>query len=228
MTKIGWIALALPLLTVAPSWKGNALVRDRAMMNDVARLSGLSAQKLTPADAALKLSGSWKLNRELSPGFRAPGGGGGEGRRGGGPAFAVGALVPQRGGGGGRGGDAVAQTTQDLTPEELAGQAALRQLQQVAEAITVSASVDRVTFRDLRGERTYAIDDKTARLDVGGATLMVKSKWDKLTLRQEFSNPTRKLIQTWDVDESGRLVLKARLESMSLNTPDVKAVFDRQ
>ena len=191
---------------------------------------GRSAQKPTVADAAVKLSGTWRLNRELSPRVTAPGGGRGGGPRGGRPSFAVGALVAQRGGGGGggRGGDSSGPTAQDLTPEELAGQAALRQLQQVAEVMSITAAADSVTFIDPRGERTYAISDKTTRLDVGEARLLVKTKWDKLTLRQEFSIPTRKLIQTWDVDANGRLLLKVRLESMTLNTPDVVAVFDRQ
>jgi hypothetical protein len=184
-------------------------------------------QKQTTADAASRLSGTWKLNRELSPRVTAPGGGGRDGRGAGGASFAV--AMFQRGGGGGRGGDmGGGSTQQDLTPAELAGQAALRQMQQIAEVITIGASVDRVTFRDVRGERSYAIDDKAGKLEVGGATLTAKTKWDKLTLRQEFSNPSRKLIQTWDVDESGRLVLKVRLESLTLNTPDVKAIFDRQ
>lgn len=222
MKNMGWIALALPLLTAAPAWKISTTMGATTALADI---SGLAPQKLTSADAAAKLTGTWKLNRELSPKVTAPGGGG----RRGGAAFAIRAPIAQRGGGGGgRGGDAGGSSPQDLTPEELAGQAALRQLQQVAETMTVDASADKVTFKDARGERTYAIDDKTTKLEVSGATLLVRSKWDKLTLRQEFSNPTRKLIQTWDVDESGRLVLKVRLESMTLMTPDVRAVFDRQ
>ena len=39
----------------------------------IALAAPIAAQKTTPADAATRLTGTWKLNRELSPGFRAPG-----------------------------------------------------------------------------------------------------------------------------------------------------------
>ena len=60
------------------------------------------------------------------------------------------------------------------------------------------------------------------------APVNVKSKWDKDVLRQEFSNTQAKLIETWGLDEAGRLVLTAKVESMTLLTPDQKAVFDKQ
>jgi len=85
-----------------------------------------------------------------------------------------------------------------------------------------------VTFTDVRGERTFVINDKASRIDVGGSTVSVKSKWDKNVLKQEFSNTQAKLIQTWGVDDAGRLVLTPKLESMTLVTPERKAVFDRQ
>jgi hypothetical protein len=116
----------------------------------------------------------------------------------------------------------------DLTPEELAGQAAIRQLQQIAPQITIKASADSITFADTRGEQTYAIDGKTTKLDVAGARINVKTKWDKQALRQDFSNTKTNLVRTWELDDSGHLLMKARLESMTLNTVEVKAVFDRQ
>lgn len=182
-----------------------------------------SAQKVSPADLAAKLSGTWVLNRELSPGFRAPG------RRGGGgsPLFATAALVGQRGGRGG-GGAGGASDASDLTPQQLAEQAAMRQLQQITEKIVITASAETVTFADTRGERTYAINDKSTKIEVGGAQVNVKSKWDKNVLKQEFSNTQAKLIETWSLDEAGRLVLTAKVESMTLLTPEQKAVFDRQ
>ena len=67
-----------------------------------------------------------------------------------------------------------------------------------------------------------------SKIDVGGSLVNVKSKWDKNALKQEFSNSQAKLVETWSVDEAGRLVLTAKLESMTLTTPDEKAVFDRQ
>jgi hypothetical protein len=186
---------------------------------------GLSAQKASPADLAAKLSGTWTINRELSPGFAAPAG---RGRRGGGGAlFAVAGIAGQRPGsvpGGGGSGNGPG----DLTPEELAGMEAMRQLQQIAPTITIKATAESVTFADPRGEQTYTINDKNSTIDVAGSKITAKNKWDKATLRQEFSNSKSKLIRTWEVDDSNRLVLKAKLESMSMMSTEVKAVFDRQ
>jgi hypothetical protein len=185
--------------------------------------TGLQAQNVTPADAATRLSGTWKLNRELSPGFRAP-----AGRRGGGavanrfkaaPTFAL-----QRRPGGGD----PPPTASDRTPEELAAMAAMRELQQLADEITINATADRVTFTDARGERSYGTDGKSAKLTVAGTDVSTKTKWDKTALKQEFSTASSKLTQTWDVDADGRLVLIAKVESLRLRTPDQKAVFDKK
>jgi hypothetical protein len=181
----------------------------------------VSAQKRSPSDLAAKLSGTWVLNRELSTGFRPA-----TGRRGGGGSrFASGRLLDQRGGGGAAGG---ATDASDLTPEQRAEQAAMRQLQQITDRITITASPDSITFVDTRGERTFSINDKSTKIDVGGSPINVKSKWDKNLLKQEFSNSQAKLMETWSVDETGHLVLTAKVESMTLQTPEQKAIFDRQ
>ena len=184
----------------------------------------LAAQKLSPADAAARLTGTWTLNRELSPGFKAPGGRpGGPGR--GGALFNVAtpAFAPQRGGGGG-----AATGPSDLSPDELAAQAAMRQLQQLADEITINATAEKVTFIDARGERTYTLDGKNAKITVAGSDVSTKSRWDKTAIRQEFSTTSAKLTQTWDVDNDGRLVLTAKVESLRLRTPEQKAVFDKK
>ena len=191
-------------------------------------------------DPAAKLTGTWVLNRELSSGFAAPG----RGRGRGGAAFrlrssyggqaakaaaprplfamtATASAFAQRGGGGS--GDA-----SDLTPAQRAEQAAMRQLQQIDSRITIKASATEVTFTDTGGEHTFAINDKTATTFVASSPVKVKLKWDKQTLRQEFSNTQAKLVQTWTVDGADRLVMTAKVESMTLVTPERKAVFDRQ
>lgn len=175
-----------------------------------------SAQNL-----AVKLSGTWVFNRELSSGFGAAGRGG----RGPRPAarFATAPGFQGRGGGGSGASDAT-----DLTPEQRAEQAAMRQLQQIDARITIKAAADSITFIDTRGERTYAINDKSSEFSVASSPVKVKSKWDKQVLKQEFSNNQAKLVQTWSVDGSDHLVLTAKLESLKLVTPERKAVFDRQ
>lgn len=178
----------------------------------------VSAQ--TPAETAKKLTGTWVLNRGLSKGFSDPGARpGGPGR--GGALFAVAPAPGQRGGGG------QANAPSDLSPAELADIAAMRQLQQVADVITIEASAEQITFSDARGERRYAIDGKTTRVDMPGE-VSVKSRWDKATLKQEFSTVQSKLTRTWSVDDDGRLVLLAKVESLRLRTPEQRAVFDRR
>ena len=192
---------------------------------------GAVAQKLTPAEAAARLSGTWTINRELTSGFNAAGRRGG---RGGGGNFSLGgtaarfgatASYAQRGGGTG---PSTASDMSDLSPAERAEMAAMRELQQLAEVITIKATAEQIAFEDARGQRIYAIDNKNTKLTVAGSEVNTKSRWDKAVLRQEFSTSSSKLIQTWEVDENGRLVLTAKVESLRLMTPEQKAVFDRK
>jgi len=190
-------------------------------------LVSASGQKATPAEVAEKMSGTWKLNRELSPGLAAParGGTGGPGR--GGAAFMIAGGVPQRGGGGGGGGQ-TPTTAADLPPDVLAAQAAMRDLQQIAETVTIKATVDSITVSDPRGERTYSLDNKSTKLTGGPATIDVKTKWDKTAVRQEFNSPQTRLVRSWEVDDQNHLVIKSKVESLTMNSKEVKAVYDRQ
>src|SRR3954453_14010687 len=126
--------------------------------------TNVQAQKTTAADVANGLSGTWKLNRDLSDSLSAPGRGGGRG----GALFAMASPVAQRGGRGG-GGGASPTSSADLTPEELAAQAAIRQLQAVPEVITIKAAADSVSFSDARGERTFPATGKKITIDIGAA-----------------------------------------------------------
>lgn len=182
--------------------------------------AGARTQKLSPAEAATRLSGTWVLNKELTSGFRAPAGRRGGGR-GGGLRMAMAPVFAQ-------GRQSTASDASDLSPAEVAAMAAMRELQQLAEVITIKATPEQVVFEDARGQRSYGLDGKTVKIMVGTAEVSTKSKWDKAVLKQEFLTAQSKLTQTWDVDENGRLVLVAKLESLRLITPDQKAVFDRK
>ena len=126
-----------------------------------------SGQKATPAEIAEKMSGNWKLNRELSPGLAAParGGTGGPGR--GGAAFMIAGGLPQRGGGGGGGGGQSPSTAADLPPDVLAAQAAMRDLQQIAETVTIKATVDSITVPIRAANALTRLDGKSTKLTVG-------------------------------------------------------------
>ena len=124
-------------------------------------VAGRAVEARQTADVAARLSGTWVLNRDLSTGFGAPGRGRGGPRLG--ARFAATAFAAaQRGGGGGGG----ASDPGDLTPEQRAQQAAMRQLQQIDERITIKAAADAVTFIDVRGERTYVVNDKPSEIFV--------------------------------------------------------------
>src|SRR6266545_4389207 len=155
------------------------------------------AQQATPADVAAKLTGMWKANRELSPSI-------GRGRgRGGAAALAAPRVVLasfQRGGGRGAGADTSA--AQDLTPDQLAGRTAIRQLQQVPETLKIVATPESITFTEARGVTNFPIDNKGMKIDIGEAKVDVKTKWDKASLRQEFNAYQQKLTRTWSVDEN--------------------------
>jgi hypothetical protein len=187
-----------------------------------------ATQKLAPAEAATKLSGTWTLNRELTTGFNA---GRGAGRRGGagrGGNFSMagmGAPLAQRGGGAG---PSTASDASDMTADERAAMTAMRELQTIADVVTIKATPTDIAFEDARGQRSYVLDGKIVRVKVAGTDVSVKSRWDKAIVKQEFSTTSSKLTQTWDVDENGRLVMTAKIESLRLRTPEQKAVFDRK
>jgi hypothetical protein len=72
------------------------------------------------------------------------------------------------------------------------------------------------------------VNGKKVTLDIAGAKVNVKSSWDKNALKQEFSTPKATFRETWEVDQNNRLVLKAKLESMTMVSKELKTVFDRQ
>lgn len=189
---------------------------------------GLHAQSAGPKEIAAKLTGSWKLNAELTPTSAKPGRGGfadGTGR-----AFAA-MVSPQqrggRGGGGREGGDARGEASAPLPATEVAAQTALSILHEVPIELHIEASADAITFRDPRGEWRFTIDGKSSTMEVPGATLRSKSRWDHDQLRQEFSTAQRGLVKTWSIDSNDRLVLVEKIESMTFRSQS-KAVFDRQ
>lgn len=192
-----------------------------------ARSIPLVAQGGTPADVAAKMTGSWKLNASLSPGLATPPA---RGRVGGGRGalFAVAAPGLQRGGRGGGGGGGGNEAGSPVMSEEAAAQAALTTIQQVPSEVTITASGESIEFTEPRGRSVFKIDGKNTPVEVPGGSIKVKSRWDKASLRQEFSSTQRTLKRAWSIDDQGHLVLTQHIESVALTTKDARAVFDRQ
>ena len=192
-----------------------------------AAVTAAATQKLTPAEVAAKMSGTWVLNRELTTGFNAPKGapGRGGGRGGNFNVAGIGAPPAQRGGGAG---PSTASDASDMTADERAAMMAMRELQQVPELVSIKATETDIAFADARGQRSYMLDGKSVKIVAAGTEVSVKSRWDKAIVKQEFSTTSSKLTETWSVDENGRLVMTAKVESLRLRTPEQKAVFDRK
>ncbi len=186
----------------------------------VAAGPSLLAQKVTPASTAAQFTGTWVINRELSPQFAAP-----PSSPAAAPAFAI-APMFQRGRGGGGGG-----FTPTLTAEDRAGMAAIQELQQVASTIQITATPDSIAFTDPRGTRTYPVNNKNEAIEMNGATINTKSRWDKQTLKQEFVSGESTLTHTWELKNKGtRLNFKWQL--LNMNNPsayrEAKAVYDKK
>ena len=188
----------------------------------------LAAQSATPADAAAKMTGRWKLNESLSPGLATPPVRGRVGGGGRGALFAVAVPGLQRGGRGGGGGGGANEAGSPLMGEEAAAQAALTIIQQVPSEVTITASVESIEFTEPRGQSVFKVDGKNTTVEVPGGSIKVKSRWDKGSLRQEFSSTQRTLKRAWSIDDQGHLVLTQHIESVALTTKDARAVFDRQ
>jgi len=182
-----------------------------------------------PADLAAKISGRWRLNQSLSPGLAEPPARGRSGGAGRGALFAVAAPAFQRGGrGGGGGGTSGGGADSPIMSEELAAQAALDVIRQVPAELTITAGADSVEFVEPRGRSQFKIDGKNATVEVPGGTIKVKSRWDRGTLRQEFSSAQRTLKRSWSIDDQAHLVLTQHIESINVMTKEARAVFDRQ
>jgi hypothetical protein len=190
-------------------------------------LAGALAQTPTPAELAARMTGTWKLNKELSPTLNPRPG---EGRRGRGASFAMSAAAaPQRGGrGGGGGANEPGFERPMVTTEEAAAQAALAAIHQVPPELAIEATATEMKLVEARGESLFKIDGKNATVVVPGAKIKVKSRWDRGKLRQDFSSALQALVRSWSVDAQGRLILTQQIQSPTFNAKEFQAVFDKQ
>jgi hypothetical protein len=92
-------------------------------------------------------------------------------------------------------------------PEAVAAQAALAIFHEVPRELTIEATAEEIVLREPRGEWRFTIGGKNSAMAVPGGTLRSKSRWDHVTLRQEFSSAHKKLVKSWSIDASDHLPL---------------------
>jgi hypothetical protein len=138
----------------------------------------------------------------------------------------VGLALLQRGGRGGSEPGA-GEAGAPVPVEELAAQRVLQGFQEIPTDVSIIATADAVTVKENSGQGTFAVNGKTIEIPIDGATIKVKTKWDREELKQEFWSVRQKVIRTWNLDPSGHLILTVKVETM-MKVPDVRAVFDRQ
>jgi hypothetical protein len=164
------------------------------------------AREMSPAEAASRLTGRWKLNEELSPLPRAgssPAAGSvpsrGSGFRGG-PAGS-------NGGGGANGMRRPQQTLEQL--RQLQVRAIYRELTTRPLDLTMTATLTGATLVDEEGsERVLTINNKKGKLDLGTAIVDAKAYWNgpALTLELETDNDL-KLFEIFELSPTGRQML---------------------
>ena len=180
-------------------------------------------QKMSPADLAQRLSGTWLLDWNLTRSLA--------GRGGVRPAALLQQRVTNPYPQGVRANPTNTEPTpskaDDLTPAERAERNAVWQLEQVQPTISITATADQITITDERGDADCAVNGKTDKVRTFGLYMDVKCKWDKDQLRQEFSLTRSKLIRVWSIDGSGHLLLKLKREGIDQESPEVTTVYDR-
>lgn len=194
------------------------------------------AQRVTPADVAAKMTGTWQMNMDLSPQWAPRGGGPARGAagtgRGGTPYFAIGMMAasvsaaPALQGGGGRSGGGA-----DISDADRAGNAVMAMFRGAPLNIAIKATADSVTFADARGERTFAIDNKSAKVVINQASITTKSRWDRNTLKQEFVYGESRVTHDFELNAEGtRINFKMVSQNMSSTGPatEAKAVYDKK
>ena len=169
-----------------------------------------AAKPMLPAEVAARMTGTWKLNEDLSPLPRA----------GSSPT----AGTPDRGGRGGGGGGgrpagrgAPGAVTQ-LQQEQLRIRAIYRELTVRPMQLTITATLQSATFLDEDGsERIVTINNKKDKLDLGTSILDSKTYWNgaALTIELDAGNGLT-LVETFELSPTARQIL------VTLNTSEGK------
>jgi hypothetical protein len=186
-------------------------------------VSPAAAPPMTPADAAVKMSAQWKLDKDLSslpadPGAQPAGSGsgqggssgrGGYGGSGGGGAYGGGGRRGYgsrggSGGGGGRGGGGSGMTQDQM----LEARAVMREMSDPPQVLNVVASTDTVQFTSDDGTvRKFTISGKKEQVDLGTAKIDSTSSWSDGKLSQEIAIGSLKIERTFQVTDQGNQLI---------------------
>lgn len=164
------------------------------------------AKPMSAAEAAVRLSGNWKLNEELSPPLRA----------GSSPLAAAGQGGPQGGQGGRRGGTTgaggrpQAYEARRLQEERnIRVRALYRELSIAPETLALTFSVAKAKFVDPDGfERVVNVNSKKEKLDLGTTIVDCRARWDGTSLTLELDGGTDlKIVEIFELSPTGLQML---------------------
>ncbi len=165
------------------------------------------AKPMSAAEAAVRLSGTWKLNEELSPPLRA----------GSSPLAAAGQGGPQSGAQGGRrggttgaGGRPQAYEARRLQEERnIRVRALYRELSIAPETLALTFSVAKAKFVDPDGfERVVNVNSKKEKLDLGTTIVDCRARWDGTSLTLELDGGTDlKIVEIFELSPTGLQML---------------------
>jgi len=158
------------------------------------------ARPMSPAEAAARLSGKWKLNEELSPPLRA----------GSSPLAAAGQGGPQGSRRNGNGGRPQAYETQRMIEERnIRVRALYREIAVAPETLTLTVSVATAKFVDPDGlERLVNINLKKEKLDLGTAIVDCRSRWNGTALTIDLEGgPDLKVTEIFELAPTGTQML---------------------
>jgi hypothetical protein len=191
-------AMCLGLALAAGLQPQNATVKQDPPKPEVLAL----ARPMSPAEAAARLTGKWKLNEELSPPLRA----------GSSPLAAAGQGGPQGGGRrpAGNNGRPQAYETQRLIEERnIRIRALYRELAVAPEMLTLTISLSAAKFTDADGaERAVNINQKKEKLDLGTAVVDSRSRWNGTALTIELEGGADlKVTEIFELSPTGAQML---------------------
>ena len=186
---------------------------------------GRAAASPQTADAApAKMSGIWKLNKDLEkPGDPSSGGDPAAGAgQGGGPGGRYGDRL---GGGGRLGGFGGRERHPGDSQQMLQMRALMRDTSEAPAQLVIVATPTDVTLTDDEGHvRKFVANDKKQKLDIGTAVVDARARWDGGSFTTELSLGSLKVTTTYQVTVEGhQMVVTSQSQGGGRATPAAPA-----